>query len=158
MFRNPNAVYLASGPPGQTTIHSPLNMGIENSRRFRALPAYAVLLSEGREGMAAMLARMVYLARGIATFIRDSESYEWLPDQDASLEQTHIIVLFRAKDHKLNEVLTDRINATRRMFVSGTTWDGQKAVRLAVSNWRVDVERDLAVVKEVLLAVAGSSE
>lgn len=105
-----------------------------------------------------MLARMVYLARGIATFIRDSESYEWLPDQDASLEQTHIIVLFRAKDHKLNEVLTDRINATRRMFVSGTTWDGQKAVRLAVSNWRVDVERDLAVVKEVLLAVAGSSE
>lgn len=139
-------------------IHSPLNMGIENSRRFRALPVYAVLLSEGREGMAAMLGRMVSLAREISRFIRDSKYYEWLPDQDASLEQTHIIVLFRAKDPKLNDVLTDRINETRRMFVSGTTWEGHKAVRLAVSNWRVNVERDLGVVKEVLLALAASSE
>ena len=131
-----------------------MNIGIENSRRFRALPVYAVLRSEGRDGMATMLTRMVLLAREIARFIRDSADYEWLPDEKASLEQTHIIVLFRAKDSKLNQVLTDRINETRRMFVSGTSWEGRKAVRIAVSNWRVDVEKDLAVVKDVLLSVA----
>ncbi|KAM7196474.1 Pyridoxal phosphate-dependent transferase [Rhypophila sp. PSN 637] len=158
VFRNPNAAYLASRAFGETpAIPSPLNNGIENSRRFRALPVYAVLLSEGREKIATMLARMVFLAREMARFIRDSEHYEWLPDPNASPERTHIIVLFRAKNPELNEVLTERINETRRMFVSGTSWEGQKAVRIAVSNWRVDVERDLVVVKEILLAVASSS-
>lgn len=150
---NPNAAYLAtSGDPG--AILSPLNIGLENSRRFRALPVYAVLLSEGREGIAAMLSRMVLLAREVSAFVRDSEHYEWLPSEDASLESTFIVVLFRARDAALNEVLVDRINATGRMFVSGTKWDGQKAVRIAVGSWRVDVERDAAAIKEVLTAVA----
>ncbi|KAK3325836.1 pyridoxal phosphate-dependent transferase [Apodospora peruviana] len=161
VFRNPNAAYLASAAPGSvagtaTTIHSPLNIGIENSRRFRALPVYAVLRSEGCDGLAAMFTRMVLLARGIAAFIRDSDAYDWLPDQSASLEQTHIVVLFRAKNPRLNEVLADRINETRRMFVSGSSWEGRKAIRIAVGSWRVDVERDLAVVKEVLSAAASS--
>ncbi|KAK4241321.1 L-2,4-diaminobutyrate decarboxylase [Achaetomium macrosporum] len=150
---NPNAAYLAS-PGSSNAILSPLNVGIENSRRFRALPVYAVLLSEGREGIAAMLSRMALLARELAAFVRDSEHYEWLPSEDASLESTFIIVLFRAKDAALNEVLVDRINATGRMFVSGTTWDGKKAVRIAVASWRVDIERDAAVIKEVLTAIA----
>lgn len=150
---NPNAAYLAS-PGDPNEILSPLNIGLENSRRFRALPVYAVLLSEGREGIAAMLSRMVLLAREISAFVRDSEHYEWLPSEDASLESTFIVVLFRAKDAALNEVLVDRINATGKMFVSGTKWDGRKAVRIAVGNWRVEVERDAAVVREVLTTVA----
>lgn len=151
---NPNAAYLAS-PGGQSdNILSPLNIGIENSRRFRALPVYAVLLSEGRDGMAAMFSRMVLLARELAAYVRDSAHYEWLPSQAASLESVFVIVLFRAKDAALNEVLVDRINATGKMFVSGTRWDGQKAVRLAVGSWRVDVERDAAIVKGVLTDIA----
>ena len=154
VFKNPNAAYLAQEPGSGPVIHSPLNIGIENSRRFRALPVYAVLMSEGREGIAAMVARMVTLSRGIAAFVRDSEDYVWLPDEAASLESTFIIVMFKAKNEALNEVLVDRINASGKMFVSGTKCNGEKAVRLAVSNWRVDVEEDLAVVKEVLTSVA----
>jgi glutamate/tyrosine decarboxylase-like PLP-dependent enzyme len=135
-------------------INSALNVGLENSRRFRALPVYAVLLSEGRQGIASMVARMVTLARKIAAFIRASEHYEWLPDEAASLENSSMIVLFRAKDPALNEELVDRINATRKIFVSGTKWKGQKACRLAVSNWRANIERDLPVVQEVLTSVA----
>ncbi|KAK0752332.1 pyridoxal phosphate-dependent transferase, partial [Schizothecium vesticola] len=153
VFKNPNAVYLNPGPGSGPVIHSPLNIGIENSRRFRALPVYAVLLSEGREGIAAMVARMATLARGIAQFVRDSDEYVWLPDETASLEDTFIIVLFKAKNEALNEVLVDRINDTGRIFVSGTKWNGEKAVRIAVSNWRVNVEEDLVVVKEVLTSV-----
>ncbi|KAJ4306205.1 hypothetical protein N0V88_001001 [Collariella sp. IMI 366227] len=153
VFSNPNAVYLAS-PGDPNAILSPLNIGIENSRRFRALPVYAVLLSEGREGIAAMLSRMVLLARAIAAYVRDSEHYEWLPEEDASLESTYIIVLFRAKDAGLNEVLVDRINASGKMFVSGTKWGGKRAVRIAVGSWRVDVERDAAVIKEALTEIA----
>ncbi|KAL2159716.1 hypothetical protein VTH06DRAFT_2285 [Thermothelomyces fergusii] len=155
---NPNAAYLLAPPPSPAddagAIPSPLNVGIENSRRFRALPVYAVLLSEGREGIAAMLSRMVLLAREIAAFVRDSEHYEWLPSEEAPLESTYMVVLFRARDPRLNEVLVDRINASGRMFVSGTRWEGKKAARIAVASWRVDVERDAAVVREVLTAIA----
>ncbi|KAG7117214.1 L-2 like protein [Verticillium longisporum] len=152
VFTNPNAAYLASsaGAP----IPSPLNVGLENSRRFRALPAYAVLRSEGRKGMAAMLGRMVELARRIACFVRDSEHYDWLPNGEADVDDTHIIVLLRAKDVTLNDELVARINETRDMYVSGTSWGGQKAVRVAIGSWRVDVERDFAVVEAILSAVA----
>ncbi|KAK4168862.1 pyridoxal phosphate-dependent transferase [Cladorrhinum sp. PSN259] len=154
VFSNPNAAYLSSGNNDPNGILSPLNIGLENSRRFRALPVYAVLLSEGREGMAAMFSRMVQLARRIAADIRDSEHYEWLPSKDAPPESTFTIVLFRAKDEALNEVLVERINASGKMYVSGTSWDGKKAVRLAVSTWRVDVERDAELVQKVLVSIA----
>lgn len=147
-------MYLNQEPGSGPVIHSPLNIGIENSRRFRALPVYAVLMSEGREGIAAMVARMVALTRGIAQVVRDSDNYVWLPAETASLEDAFIIVLFKAKNEALNEVLVDRINDTGRIFVSGTKWNGEKAVRIAVSNWRVNVAEDLAVVKEVLTSVA----
>lgn len=103
-----------------------------------------------------MVARMVGLARRIAEFVRDSPDYDWLPDESASLESTFIIVLFRAKDKAVNEGLVKRINASGKMYVSGTAWNGEKAIRLAVSNWRVDVERDFAEVKSVLESVVRS--
>lgn len=125
------------------------------------MPVYAVLLSEGRQGIEVMLSRMVRLARIIAAFVRDSPHYELLPegnDDAVALENTFMIVLFRARDEKLNEELVDRINRTGKVFVSGTTWEGRKAARIAVASWQVDVERDAAVVREVLTAVAEGRE
>ncbi|KAK2000246.1 pyridoxal-dependent decarboxylase, partial [Colletotrichum falcatum] len=151
VFMNPNAAYLSSGP---SPIPSPLNIGLENSRRFRALPAYAVLRSEGRTGLAAILGRMVLLARRLAQWIRESEAYELLPEGAWDLEETHMVVLFRARDGNSNEDLVERINATRKMYVSGTIWKGEKAVRIAVGSWKVDVERDFSVVTQVLVDVA----
>ncbi|KAK4177869.1 putative L-2,4-diaminobutyrate decarboxylase [Triangularia setosa] len=161
VFSNPGAAYLAPFSPSSTTsqneILSPLNIGLENSRRFRALPVYAVLKSEGREGMEAMFSRMVLLARKIASFVHDSEHYELLPQTENYIEEdVFMIVLFRAKSEALNEVLVDRINQTGKMFVSGTQWQGKKAVRIAVSTWRVEVGRDTKYVDAVLREVADS--
>ncbi|KAK8042228.1 hypothetical protein PG993_006751, partial [Apiospora rasikravindrae] len=156
--RNPNAAYLSSKA---ADIQSPLNVGLENSRRFRALPAYAVLLSEGREGLAEMFARMVHLARGIAGIVQFSPDYFLLPDSQGKeygnmgLGDTHICVLFRAKDDSLNDVLVEKINAMGSWYVSATKWKGQKAVRVAVANWRIDHEEDLEVVRRSLASIAG---
>ncbi|KAK7436655.1 pyridoxal-dependent decarboxylase [Colletotrichum acutatum] len=153
VFTNPNAAYLSSA--GASTIPSPLNIGLENSRRFRALPAYAVLRSEGRSGLAAILGRMVLLARKLAVWIRASEAYELLPEGEWDIEEaTHMVVLFRARDEGLNEELVGRINGTREVYVSGTSWKEKKAVRVAVGSWRVDVERDFEVVTRVLGDIA----
>lgn len=155
VFTNPNAAYLSSSGSA-ASIASPLNIGLENSRRFRALPAYAVLLSEGRPGLASLIGNMVLLSRRIAAYLRDSPHYELLPHESpSSLDEVFMVTLFRAKDDALNQVLVDKINATRDVYVSGTSWVGRKAIRIAVSNWRVDVERDFAAVKEVLESVVG---
>ncbi|POR31827.1 L-2,4-diaminobutyrate decarboxylase [Tolypocladium paradoxum] len=152
VFTNPNAAYLSSG--SAASIPSPLNVGLENSRRFRALPVYAALLSKGYAGMQRLVANMVQLSRRIAAFLRDSPHYELLPDERAALDGVFMIVLFRAKDGALNDALVERINETRQMYVSGTAWRGDKAVRIAVSSWKVDVERDFEVVAAILNAVA----
>jgi hypothetical protein len=110
-----------------------------------------------------MLARQVRLARGVARFLEAHPGYELLAqgegqdegrgDDAPAFENTHIIVIFRAKDDVVNEQLVKRINSTRKIYVSGTKWQGQSACRIAVSTWKVDVERDLSLIGSVLEAM-----
>jgi glutamate/tyrosine decarboxylase-like PLP-dependent enzyme len=157
VFLNPNAAYLATSN-GPDSIMSPLNIGLENSRRFRALPVYASLLAYGKSGYRHMLERQIELSRGIAKFILESDEYELLPESEGSVEQRlndiYIIVIFRAKTVDLNKRLTDTIKATRKIYVSGTVWGDKPACRFAVSNWMTNVERDLPIIVDVLQDIA----
>lgn len=112
-----------------------------------------MLLAYGRDELAEVLARQVRLARRVSKFLHGSEGYDLLPktpEPNPAFEDTHIIVIFRARDENINAELVKRINATRKMYVSGTKWDGKPACRIAVSTWRVDVERDSKLIKDVL--------
>ena len=155
IFQNPNAAYLNTKNAATDTIQSPLNIGIENSRRFRGLSVYATLTAYGREGYAGMLMRQIRFARAVAGYLFDHADFELLPqdvfNDRVTIEQNiFVIVLFKAKDKALNEVLVKRINASSKMYVSGTMWDECPASRIAVSNWQVDPDRDLKIVKTVL--------
>lgn len=155
VFQNPNAAYLNTQNAASDTIQSPLNIGLENSRRFRGLPVYATLMAYGREGYADMLKRQIRFARAVAVYLFDHAAFELLPrdvfkDRFRIDQDIFIIVLFKAKNKALNNTLVKRINASSKMYVSGTVWDGCPASRIAVSNWQVDLNRDLKVVKTVL--------
>lgn len=154
IFQNPNAAYLAAGV---SNIPSPLNIGLENSRRFRALPVYAVLTAYGRQGISNIFVQQVRLAREVGAFLNAGKDYELLPKNEFTNDATHIIVLFRARDERLNNELVKRINDTRKMYVSGTKWNGKPACRIAVSTWKVDVKRDLKLIREVLTDVIKSN-
>ncbi len=113
-----------------------------------------------------MFARQVRLARLVAAFISTHSGYELLPASAAppaatrsktptagasiAYADTGIIVLFRAVDAAVNADLAVRINRSGKIMVSGTAWEGRPAVRIAVSTWMVEEERDLRVVREVL--------
>lgn len=160
VFQNPNAAYLAtSNRPG--SIASPLNIGLENSRRFRALPVYANLVAYGKSGYQDMLGRQIDLSRGIARYIMESEHYELLPPSSGSLderlEDIFVIVLFRAKDDQLNEALVSKIKETKDIYVSGTSWEGKPACRFAVSNWQASLDKDLPLIIKVLRGVLKNS-
>ncbi|KAJ7653301.1 pyridoxal phosphate-dependent transferase [Mycena polygramma] len=127
--------------PDTGLIPSAHNLGIENSRRLRALPVYASLLAYGRVWHRDLLERQIELARSIAAFILASDSYELLP-KNTELMDVFMIVLFRARSPTLNAELVSKLNASKVIYVSGTRWDDAPATRIAVSTWRVDVERD----------------
>ena len=157
VFQNANAAYLQSE---DSTIPSPLNMGLENSRRFRALPVYATLVAYGRQGYQDMLMRQVKFARAVAKYIRESEDLELLPESYQGMEDPYreifIIVLFRARKESLNHDLVKKVNQSSRIYLSGTSWAGKPAARVAVSNWQVDPERDMKIFREVMEGVLRS--
>jgi glutamate/tyrosine decarboxylase-like PLP-dependent enzyme len=142
------------------SVPSPLNIGIENSRRFRALPVYANLLALGRKGFVDMLERQIMLARAIAQFVDESDVYELLPPkphkETYGYRTIYIIVLFRFKGtmSHWNADLVRRINSLGKIYVSGTTWNSEPACRFAISNWQSSYLKDFGVIKETLEAVA----
>jgi glutamate/tyrosine decarboxylase-like PLP-dependent enzyme len=159
VFQNPGAPYLASSGHIAESIIAPLNVGIENSRRFRALPLYASLRNYGTRWYREMLERQVLTARKIADWIIQSPDYILLPFHTGEphseiMSRIYIIVLFKAKDDKLNENLERLVNATGQIYVSGAVWDGIRATRIAVANWKVDPERETSTVASVLSTIA----
>ncbi|CAD6568363.1 MAG: hypothetical protein ASARMPRED_001688 [Alectoria sarmentosa] len=158
VFQNPNAAYLNTKNAATDMIQSALNIGIENSRRFRGLPVYATLMAYGRQGYAEMLKRQVRFARAVAAYLFVHADFELLPsdifrDRVRIDQDIFIIVLFKAKNEALNNTLAKRINASSKMCVSGTVWDNCPASRIAVSNWQVDPDRDMNVVRTVFEGV-----
>ena len=84
-----------------------------------------------------MITNMVRLSRRIALFIRDECPFlELLPHgaHRSDMEDVFTIVLFRAKDDHLNDQLVAKINETRKIYVSGTQWEGKAAARFAVAK------------------------
>jgi glutamate/tyrosine decarboxylase-like PLP-dependent enzyme len=163
VFENVGAAYLKTDLVD--TIESPLNIGIENSRRFRALPLYATLRSLGRSGYVEILERQISTARKIADWVSNHDAYELLPEADTyssnqvlghsgskvtSLDSIFVIVLLRARNQALNKQLMGLINASRLVYVSGTQWDQAPAVRVAVANWQVDPDRESHTAIQVL--------
>ena len=104
-----------------------------------------------------MLKRQVGLARRVTQWLLNDDRFEVLPISSSDteiLEKTLVLVLFRIRNEILRKDFVKRINATGKMFVSGTVWDGRPAARIAVSNWRVDIDRDSGLIQEVLDQVA----
>ena len=112
----------------------------EFSRRARGFPIYAALRSLGRKGLVDLVERCCGAASRFAEAIAELEGVELL--NDVVLNQ----VLFRFEtDERTDEVLAE-VQRDGRIWLSGTTWDGRKAIRVSVSNWQTsDEEIDLAV-------------
>jgi len=112
----------------------------EFSRRARGFAVYAGLRSLGRRGLQEMVERCCDAAVRFAESIADLDGVEVL--NDVVLNQ----VLFRFETDVRTDEALERVQASGRVWMSGTTWEGRKAIRLSVSNWQTgDEEIDLAV-------------
>jgi glutamate/tyrosine decarboxylase-like PLP-dependent enzyme len=112
----------------------------EFSRRARGFTVYAALRSLGRAGVAELVDRCCAGAERFAGRIVELPGAEVL--NDVVLNQ----VLFRFESDERTDEVLHRVQQSGTVWMSGTIWDGRKAIRLSVSNWQTgDAEIDLAV-------------
>jgi glutamate/tyrosine decarboxylase-like PLP-dependent enzyme len=135
---------------GERRVRDQVDWVPEFSRRARAFPVYAALRSLGRRGLVELVERCCLQARRFAQQIAALPGVEVL--NDVVLNQ----VLFRFEDDGRTDAVLARVQQSGQVWLSGTTWDGRKAIRVSVSNWQTgDDEIDLAV--ETFAAAAQAS-
>jgi glutamate/tyrosine decarboxylase-like PLP-dependent enzyme len=130
-----HAAYLSAG--GDLFHRTP-----ENSRRWRALPAWMTLQAYGREGVANVVSRCCDLASKLGRWIEESEEYELLAPVTLN------IVCFAPRHVEPSAVLS-RLATDGRCFLSPGAWKGRKGLRAAFSNF-MTTEADLAIVQSAL--------
>ncbi|SCV68244.1 BQ2448_365 [Microbotryum intermedium] len=149
-------------------LTSPLFLNVENSRKFAALPVYASLISLGKSGYADLFASNIAFARRIASYLESHPAFDVLTlSSESSRSKIRFrqlnIVLFapsqtkaplRFRDDDGADLLRQEINHSRMMYCTGTRWKGRGAIRIAVSNWMTNEDRDWAIVKRVFDRVA----
>jgi aromatic-L-amino-acid decarboxylase len=131
----------------------------EFSRRARGFALYAALRELGRAGVAELIDRCSAHCRAIVAGIGALPGAEvlWLPELDQGLvrflDQRNGAT---PDDHDARtDAVIAAINATGEAFFGGVTWQGRRAMRVSVVNWRTsdaDVARTIDAVRRVLAA------
>ncbi|OJH36973.1 pyridoxal phosphate-dependent decarboxylase family protein [Cystobacter ferrugineus] len=147
IFRN-NAPYLdvRQGPAPFA------DQGPENSRRFRALPAWLTLMAYGRSGYRDIIERNCRLARMLGERIAGSTAFELL----APVRLNIVCFTLRQQGGATQEdirAFLDRLRDDGRLFLSPTVLNGVPGMRAALSNWRT-TERDIEIAWAALLEMA----
>lgn len=121
-----------------------MDYGVALGRRFRALKLWFVMRFFGREGMTSILQEHVRLAKWLGAQVAADARLELMA------EVTLGLVCFRAKDgDTATHALMERINASRRFFVTGTKVNGKLAIRVAIGNIRTN-EIDVRLLWETI--------
>jgi glutamate/tyrosine decarboxylase-like PLP-dependent enzyme len=123
----------------------------EFSRRARAFPIYVAIRTLGRRGIATMIDGCCDRARQFADLLgRDARAVIL---NDVVLNQ--VLVRFSDSDDVTRNVIA-RVQREGTCWLGGTTWQGNAAMRISVSNWSTtseDVEKSCAAILRCLDAV-----
>ena len=142
-FQNADAPYL-----GEDKEHfNYLNLLPENSRRFKALPAWFTLKAYGRKGYEDIISNNIRLARHLGQFIDGSEFFELLAPVRLN---TVCFTLRDGHDPYRVEAFVDELNKGGKVFMTPTVFKGRHGVRAAFVNWRT-TDIDLRIIEDEML-------
>jgi glutamate/tyrosine decarboxylase-like PLP-dependent enzyme len=119
----------------------------EFSRRARGVPVHAALRVLGRDGVAGLVDRCCARARQFAELLSAAAGVRVI--NDVVLNQ--VLVRFGEDDAMTRKVI-EGVQQEGTCWVSGTTWHGQAAMRISVSNWATD-EADVTASVAAMLRV-----
>jgi glutamate/tyrosine decarboxylase-like PLP-dependent enzyme len=129
----------------------------EWSRRARGFPSYAAIRQLGVDGISDMIERCCKQARSLVTELGRLPGAElvWEPQINQGLVRfLDLNAGASQQDHdRRTDEMIAKINAAGEAFFSGTTWRGQRAMRVSVCNWQTttsDVARTVTNVAQLL--------
>jgi glutamate/tyrosine decarboxylase-like PLP-dependent enzyme len=132
----------------------PYNWVAESSRRARGFAVWAAIRSLGRSGVAEMVERTCDHARRFAAGLEGAPGVSVL--NDVVLNQVLVRFDGPSGDTAAGDARTDAViaavQADGTMWLGGTRWHGQRAMRISVSGWRTttdDVDRCVAVIRRL---------
>lgn len=132
-------------------------IGLQNSRGFRALKVWLALRQVGREGYRRMISDDIRLTRELHRRVGETKGLEAL-----TLDLSISTFRYVPEDLKpgseevdrylneLNEDLLQRLKASGELFVSNAVIQGRFALRACIVNFRTSLE-DVAAVPEIVV-------
>ena len=109
----------------------------EASRRARVVPIYAVLKTLGKRGVSDLVLNNCARAREMAALLRAHPQIEIL--NDVVLNQVLVRVRSRSGENITPAVIA-RVQQEGVCWLGGTTWNGEAAMRISISNWATSAE------------------
>jgi glutamate/tyrosine decarboxylase-like PLP-dependent enzyme len=128
----------------------------DSSRRARVLPLYAVLRSLGRAGLAELVDRCCRLAARMGERLRTTAGIHVM--NDVVLNQVLVRFAGPTGDNISAEVIA-RVQQAGVCWCGGTSWGGEHAMRISVSNWSTtdeDVDRAVDSIVDAHLRISSS--
>ncbi len=148
VFQN-HAAYLGTISEPPDFVH----LTPENSRRFRALPAWFSLMAYGVQGYQEVVERACELAQVLGQKIDNSDQFQLL----APVRLNVVCFTLKSDSGKILLATINRFIATLsssgQAFLTPTVYQGIPAIRAALSNWRTDKD-DIEIVWKALLKTA----
>jgi len=117
----------------------------EDSRRFRALPAWMTLMAYGKNGYRELVTRCCTLAQQLGQGIEQSSHFELL----APVRLNIVCFALRGANAEQRNQFLARLKEDGRVLLTPTLFAGKPAIRAAFSNWSTS-EEDIPVILEAL--------
>jgi glutamate/tyrosine decarboxylase-like PLP-dependent enzyme len=147
------ASYLIQADPGGP--RDALEWNPEFSRRARGFPVYAAIRSLGRTGIAELIERCCAHAQRFADALSEAPGIEVL--NDVVLNQ--VLVRFTGEandDDARTDAVIEAVQRDGTCWLSGTTWQGRRAMRISVSSHATTTE-DVDLSIDAILRAAGAT-
>jgi glutamate/tyrosine decarboxylase-like PLP-dependent enzyme len=145
VFQN-SAAYLGNPSATPDSMH----LTPENSRRFRALPAWFSLMAYGRDGYRDIVERNCETASKLGKLIERSHEFELL----APVRMNVVCFSIRKDERTLDDIkqFLQDIRDDGQVFFTQTVYKGVPAIRAAISNWQTtpaDIELGFDILKKI---------
>ena len=111
-----------------------MDYGIQLGRRFRALKAWVIWRSLGREGIVTRLREQIRLANLLANWIKKDNRFELAAPVSMGVVCFRFIGADEKKLDNLNSELVERINASGRAYLTQTKLRGRIVMRIGFGN------------------------
>ena len=111
-----------------------MDYGIQLGRRFRALKAWVIWRSLGREGIVERLCEQIRLANLLASWIKSDNRFELAAPISMGVVCFRFVRADKGEIDRSNSEIVERINSSGRAYLTQTKLRGRTVMRIGLGN------------------------